>query len=445
MLLAMPPPLCFVLMPFGKKTDAAGTTIEFDEVYQQIIKPAIEQAGLAPIRADEELTRGMIHKPMFERLILCPFAVADLTTANANVFYELGVRHAVRPGSTVLLFAKGGRLPFDVAGLRSLPYELNATGVPVNTDETRAALISHLKKMRETADADSPVFELLKPFPAAIEHLKTNTFQDQIEVADLLEKKLRTAKSVDELKALETELGALDGVESAVMVKLFLAYRDVKAWKEMIAFAEAMPKPLARTVMIQEQLALALNRAGRRDEAQRVLETLIAERGGSSETYGILGRVYKDRWTNALNEGDEFLAAGQLESAIDAYLKGFESDWRDAYPGVNAVTLMELREPPDERRHDILPVVRYAAWRRANSSQADYWDFATLLELAVLAKNEAEGRSMTMKALAKVRAKWEPESTLNNLNMISAARRRRNDPQPPWIESVMKALERAAQ
>ena len=62
---------------------------------------------------------------MFERLILCEYAVADLTTANANVFYELGVRHAVRPWSTVLLFAEGGsQLPFDVAPLRALPYSL---------------------------------------------------------------------------------------------------------------------------------------------------------------------------------------------------------------------------------------------------------------------------------------------------------------------------------
>lgn len=445
MLPGMGAPLCFVLMPFGKKTDAAGKSIEFDEVYRQIIKPAIEAAGLAPVRADEELTRGMIHKPMFERLILCPFAVADLTTANANVFYELGVRHAVRPGSTVLLFAKGGRLPFDVAGLRSLPYELTDTGVPLDADGARAALITHLKKMRETPDADSPVFELLKPFPAVIEHLKTNRFQDQIEIADRLERELRAAKSADELKAVEAGLGSLDGVESAVIVKLFLSYRDVKAWREMIDFAEAMPKPLAKTVMIQEQLALALNRHGRSEDAERVLTNLVADRGGSSETYGILGRVYKDRWQKALKQEDELLAAGELEKAIDAYLKGFEADWRDAYPGVNAVTLMELKEPPDERRHDILPVVRYAASRRASTPQADYWDFATLMELAVLAKNEAEGKSMTAKAVAKVRAKWEPESTLNNLRMISDARRRRNDDEPAWIGEVMKALARAAQ
>lgn len=64
-------PLCFVLMPFGKKPDAAGVQIDFDAVYRDLIAPAIESAGLQPIRADEEMTGGIIHKPMFERLMLC--------------------------------------------------------------------------------------------------------------------------------------------------------------------------------------------------------------------------------------------------------------------------------------------------------------------------------------------------------------------------------------
>src|SRR5690349_13257066 len=112
-------PLCFVLMPFGKKPAANGMVVDFDAVYAEMIAPAIGAAGLEPLRADHELAGGMIHKPMYERLILCEYAVADLTTANANVFYELGLRHAVRQASTVLLFAEGlGALPFDVFNLR---------------------------------------------------------------------------------------------------------------------------------------------------------------------------------------------------------------------------------------------------------------------------------------------------------------------------------------
>ncbi len=86
-------PLCFVLMPFGSKPDGTGQMVDFDAVYRDLIAPAIGDAGMEPLRADEEMAGGIIHKPMYERLILCEYAVADLTTANANVFYELGLRY----------------------------------------------------------------------------------------------------------------------------------------------------------------------------------------------------------------------------------------------------------------------------------------------------------------------------------------------------------------
>src|SRR4051812_42166916 len=158
-------PLCFVLMPFGTKPSAGGATIDFDVVYRELIRPAIDHAGLEPLRADEEMTGGVIHKPMFERLILCEFAVADLTTANANVFYELGVRHSVRPRSTILLFAEGGtQLPFDVAPLRAIPYRLNPDGKPADPGAMMPAIRQRLLQARN-ADTDSPIFQLVEGFP----------------------------------------------------------------------------------------------------------------------------------------------------------------------------------------------------------------------------------------------------------------------------------------
>ena len=97
---------------------------------------------------------GIIHKPMFERLILCPFAVADLTTANANVYYELGVRHAFKPFSTIQIIAEGSRLPFDVQMLRTIPYTLGADGVPdpAKAAATSAAIATFLKEARKGAE-----------------------------------------------------------------------------------------------------------------------------------------------------------------------------------------------------------------------------------------------------------------------------------------------------
>ena len=161
-----------------------------------------------------------------------------------------------------------------------------------------------------------------------------------------------------------------------------------------------MSPPLARSVMVQEQLGLALNRAGKGDEAERVLQAVLEAQGPSSETYGILGRVYKDRWEAALKAGDTFLADGLLDNAIDAYLKGFQADWRDAYPGINAVTLMELKDPPDPRRESLIPVVTYAVERRIAAGKPDYWDFATQVELAVLGKDKAAASAALRRALA---------------------------------------------
>src|SRR5918995_63982 len=142
-------PICFALMPFGQKRDITGTLINFDSIYKALIAPSIEEAGLQPLRADEEVAGGIIHKPMFERLILCEYAVADLTTANANVFYELGVRHAVRPWSTVLLFAEQSRLPFDVAPLRAVSYRLCPGGTPADIENTRVVVEERLQEARK--------------------------------------------------------------------------------------------------------------------------------------------------------------------------------------------------------------------------------------------------------------------------------------------------------
>src|SRR6202040_881682 len=98
--------------------------------------------------------------------------------------------------------------------------------------------------------------------------------------------------------------------------------------------------------------------------SEKILVQLIAERGASSETNGILGRVYKDRWEKERDRGSAEKARGLLRKAIQTYLTGFEADWRDAYPGINAATLMEVIEPPDIRGPEILAVVKYAATQR---------------------------------------------------------------------------------
>jgi hypothetical protein len=288
---------------------------------------------------------------------------------------------------------------------------------------------------------DSPVFQLVDGYPTNVAHAKTDIFRDQVRYSAEKKAALATARKqgVDAVRACEQQLGPLADVEAGVLIDVFLSYRAVKAWDDMIALVKKMPAPLASTTMVQEQLALALNRAGKGEEAEKVLTDLLERRGPSSETYGILGRVYKDRWEAALKGNDQSLANGLLKRAIDAYRKGFEADWRDAYPGVNAVTLMELKDPPDPKRKQLIPIVTYAVERRIAAGKPDYWDYATLLELAILGNKEKQAKEALEASLALVRESWEPETTARNLRLIREARERRQET-VAWANQIEQAL-----
>ena len=442
-----PPPLCFVLMPFGRKSDAAGRATNFDSVYRKIIAPAVIRAGLEPIRADEEKIGGTIHKPMFERLMLCHYAVADITGANPNVFYELGIRHALRPSSTVILFVQGTVIPFDIALVRGISYQTDGAGEPVDPEIPLAAIAEHLGAARNTPHDDSPIFQLVDVLPHwQIDHSKTDVFRQQVDYSKKYKERLAAAvragaAAVQEI-ATEVALKNLNDIEAGIIVDLYLSLRDVEAYTAMLELYERMPPPLQRAKMMREQLGFALDRAERFDDAEKVLKDVIAEFGPSSETNGLLGRIYKDRWDIAREQGRPE-ARSLLRRAIDTYLQGFEADWRDAYPGINALTLMERQDKPDPRKEQILPVVLYSVTRKAQKNP-DYWDYATLLELAVLGEDREAAEDNLSEATGIARFAWEVQSTARNLGLIRKARELRNE-DAAWIKVIEEKLQRAAE
>jgi hypothetical protein len=278
-----------------------------------------------------------------------------------------------------------------------------------------------------------------------VAHLKTDVFRERAEYSAKRKAELAAARgagdgALQRLRKIERSLGPIRDAEAGVVVDLYLSYRAIKEWKEMVRLVGLMDPALRETVMVQEQLGLALNRAERGDEAERVLKAIIDRRGPSSETYGILGRVYKDRWEAAAKKGEDARAKGLLEKAIDAYLRGFQADLRDAYPGINAVTLMELRDPPDPRRIELTPVVRYAVERKIAQKDPDYWDHATLLELDVLAKDESAARDALSAALAASHEKWMLETTARNLRLIREAREQRGE-EVGWAKKIETQFE----
>jgi tetratricopeptide (TPR) repeat protein len=442
-----PAPLCFVLMPFGRKLDAGGRLTDFDAVYRKVIAPAVERAGLDPVRADEERIGGTIHKPMFERLMLCHYGVADITGANPNVFYELGIRHALRPRSTVILFREGPVLPFDIVLVRGIPYKADGSGEPIETDSTIDAIAGQLGEARSNPHDDSPIFQLIDDLPRwEIDHTKTDVFRNSVDYSKRYKNRLASAvkEGAPAVEAIAAEPGLrnLLEVETGIVVDLFLSLRDVKAYDAMIKLYDRMPLPVQRAKMMREQLGFALNREGRFEDAETILKGVIAEFGPSSETNGLLGRIYKDRWDAARQQGRPE-ARALLKRAIDTYLEGFEADWRDAYPGVNAVSLMEMLNPPDPRQVRILPVVRYAALQKAKKDP-DYWDYATLLELAVLGRDQQDAENQLGEALAVARAAWEVESTARNLRLMREMRTARGE-DAGWIKGLEDALVRHAE
>jgi hypothetical protein len=450
--------VCFVDMPFGKKSDlASGVEVDFDHIYESAIRPAIVDCNLEPVRGDQERTGGIVHVPMFGRLLLSDYVVADLTLSNANVFYELGIRHTARPFTTVPIYATIHSLPFDVSLVRAIPYSLDNGKL---TDEAAKNLRVDLSKRLEdakrgAASTDSPLFQLIAKFPKIdLPHEVTEIFQDFVRHSEEFRKQLADARSLPSneerlkaLKAIEESLGDLQAAQSEILVDLMLSYRDVSAWDEMIRLSNGFHDALKSNVLVRQQRGLAFNRRnqpGDRDEAERILKTIEKEKGTDPETLGILGRVYKDRYKE-LKKGGKSWAVADLDNAIDAYTRGFESDPRDYYPGVNAITLLLEKGDADAMKEAarLQPLVTFAVARRGGANSSDYWDLATVLELSAIGSDWASAMRVLPKVLRYAKAGWMAETTRNNLLLLKAARERAGQTTPELDELIQQLGERS--
>lgn len=437
-------PSCFVIMPFGNKkykprgaSDSDLIEINFNIVYETLIKPGIIKAGMDPIRADEETVKGSIHKPMFERIILSDYVVADLTGANANVFYEMGVRHAVKPFTTISIFADNCDLPFDLAAFRTIPYSYSKDHGIKNSEELIQIISRDLAEAKTNKTTDSPIYQLVDGinFQNSVAHEKTDIFRSRVDYNNALKNALKIARQTsgekkEKIKAIDDIIKSmilpLENQETGVLIDAMLSYRDVSAFDKMESFIEQLPPHVRQTVMVQEQYGFALNRNKKREKAIEVLEKVITENGPSSETYGLLGRVYKDYILENYERGDMDMANSYLEDAINAYRKGFEADWRDAYPGINYVTCLELKGNKDILPK-IIPVVEYAVFRKKEKKKPDYWDEATLFELAIIENAYDKASKLWVEAKKKQPVSWMIDTTKNNVTMIRNFRERRGE------------------
>ena len=174
--------------------------------------------------------------------MLCHYAIADITGANPNVFYELGIRHALRPRSTVILFVEGTVIPFDIALVRGISYRTDGKGEPVDIDRPIAAIANQLSVARADPHDDSPIFQLIDDLPRQdIDHTKTDVFRKSVDYSkkykDRLAAAVRQGVTAVEQIAAEPGLGNLLEVESGVMLALVVC--AAHTWPEVGSSAKA--------------------------------------------------------------------------------------------------------------------------------------------------------------------------------------------------------------
>jgi hypothetical protein len=474
-----PRPLCFVAMPFGKRTDPvdANRWLDFDSVYRAIAAAATAE-GLECVRAEFDATGDFIRCSMHEALLVAEYVIADLTFCNSNVSYAVGVRHGGAHGPTLLVCEQGAvpRLPFNFAPLRVVPYSIrNDIVEPESTFEQQLRERLRLARSGELA-SDYPLAQVTALKPGAEPgHEKTDIFMKRLEFAGELagrvEAALRGSNDVAlaALEALEAEL--LSGSEMrqlhSALLAIYLGYRAKKGWAKMLSLYGAMPKELKRTPVAREQAALASNRLAEaalngieqlpdlaarsqriaQAEAFRLQAIQLLDRDVratfSSETWSILGRIYKGQYDAAYlaardPDSDEAArttagkrAQDALSAGIEAYENGLLADPRDSYPGINAVTLRAIRgtAEDDARNQVLIEVVGFALERGAEPNTADerYWRCATRLELACAKKSWklAEQQLENLRVLPA--ESWMHETTANNLRLL--ARGRISDPE----------------
>jgi len=457
-------PYCFVITSFGEKENLKDLRekitarkkgpvqqINFDKIYKELIKPALLKAGLEPLIENEEKSSGSIHKTMYEKIILCEFCIADLTNFNPNAYYELGMRYAVKPFTTIPIIASSHfPLPFDIGPNRTFAYQVDKDFNLSDKENDISKLADILQNAKKNRTTDSPLYDLINgiAFQNSVAHEKTDVFRDKVLYDEKIKEELAYARNVtdddeEKIKSLRIEAikkvvekyRPLENIETAVLIDIMISYRNIEAFSEMLDFIRQLPRYVFETVMVQEQLAFVLNRNGGKakpvdevmiQEAENALRKLETEGKASSESYGIWGRIYKDKFERAFKAGNTGEAKVYLKYALKYYEKGFESDPRDAYPGVNYVTCLELLGEK-ERALRLLPAVEYAAIAKMKRKVPDYWDYATLLELAVIENKYTEAEEFFYEAKPLAVESWMFGTTKGNLEKILSFRKERNE------------------
>jgi hypothetical protein len=407
---------CFVVMGFGTKTDfQQQKTYDLDKSYRIIIRKAVEESGLECIRADDVVHAGIIDKPMYELLLGADVVVADLSTSNANAIYELGVRHALRPHTTIVIAEKNFKFPFDIGHLLVRPYTHLGEGIDAEDAESaREALKKAILELVGKKETDSPVY----------------TFLPTLREPSLGE--------VKEMQAIAAAAAPTAGDQTVgLLMKMFRQARRAESWAAAKMALEQLKEKMPGDPFILQQLALATYKGKLPDlksalaEARNILQELQPQTSNDPETLGIWGAIHKRMWELDSRPED-------LEESIRSYGKGFNLK-DDHYNGINYAYMLNVRASvtgagPDaiadfvwagRVRRRVIELVEKRLKEGVKDEEDNddleqlFWLRATLIEALVGTGESARAESEKATAVKDAPEPWMPGTLLEQLEKLN--------------------------
>jgi len=462
-------PHAFVVMPFGKKKGGDGSPYDFNAIYTQLIKPTLESAGFESFRADEETTSGDILTDMFQELLLADLVLCDLSIDNANVFYELGIRHAFQKRGVVHIQAGRAYMPFDIFNVRTIPYHITPEGVPdpafIEKDKAAIARVC-MDTWKSDRDAvHSPIFNLLtgleepdrKTLRTPLATGFWREYNDWKQRVTIAQRRHRIGDILLLTEEISNPLIKEEALGEAGKALQNMG-RDELALQQYQKGLEINP----RNMNFRRQEAIFLNRLGRVEEAIVKLEAILEDFPADTEAIGTLGRIYKDMWTDSwrwIKDKDKrmrtaFESYHWLVKAFFTYLKGYRFDLDNTYPGVNALTLgtslvdlatrYDDKDDPDPeiaQIRELLPELRgtllFALDSQSVTEKVDYWTLVSLAELHVMTAERTQRvtRAYRKALTAARRNMFFLQSSLAQLDMLESLEMRGE-----FVTAGMKAI-----
>ena len=430
----------FVVMPFGAvhiggARQHGSEKVDFDSIYADLLKPALEGAGCEPFRADSEVSAGDIRTDMFFELITADVVIADLSIPNANVFYELGVRDAACPRG--ILIIHGGwtpNHPFDVAPDRSFAYAgqlfiarpPDSAAAPDRQRELAKEVERLCKVFKEALASDtqtigSPVYAHLPGLkPVNWEDIDTSKARYFGALNDDWQERVRMAEANQRPGHILTL--AQDAPTRVHRTKiLMLAARALIGLCRFAAAREVLTEVIHLSPDDAEahlQLAIVLASLGEASQAEHELRRILQQHEhnpNADEVIGkagaVLGYVHRVLWY--LQWKDEPDTARRKEKAKESWrlllsaIRGFADVHRrhvEQYlSGYNALLLIELLRylfpdfqpvPPFVSQTDLSIVVRYTATAERENAEftgdydTQFWSSVALSGLDMLGGND---------------------------------------------------------